>query len=132
MTELFHNIVQAASHYQMPFQDNKVLWKIIGYTGMTMFFGRFFVQWIHSEIRKESKVTIAFWWQSLFGTALMLAYSLRQHDPIYILGYVFNVIPYTRNLILIYRKKREEEQARGFSVVMPVAAETELEQSSTK
>lgn len=125
MSELFHNIIQAASHYQMPFQDNKVLWKIIGALGMVMFFGRFFVQWIHSEIRKESRVTVAFWWQSLIGSVLMLAYSLRQHDPIYVLGYVFNVIPYTRNLILIHRKKREE-QAQGFEA-LPVAEKARVD-----
>ena len=130
MTELFNTLYQAASQYQMPFQENKVLWKIIGYTGMTMFFGRFFVQWIHSEIHKESKVPTAFWWQSLVGTVLMLAYSLRQHDPIYILGYVFNVIPYTRNLILIYRKKREEELLE--LPVVPAVIKTEGEQSITR
>lgn len=114
MSELLHSLFHAAANYQMPWQDNKILWKIIGYTGMTMFFGRFLVQWIHSEIRKESKVTVAFWWQSLIGTVLMLAYSLRQHDPIYVIGYVFNVVPYTRNLILIRRKARLER--RGFPV----------------
>ena len=110
MSEFFHNLYAFLGSYRMPYEDHYIAWKIIGYTGMAMFFGRFFVQWIHSELKKESKVTVLFWWQSLVGTVLMLAYSLRQHDPIYVIGYVFNVVPYTRNLILIYRKKRADEQ----------------------
>ena len=131
MTDILHSIYHLASEYQMPFQSNKVLWRIIGYTGMAMFFGRFLVQWIHSEIHKESKVPLTFWWQSLIGTILMLAYSLRQHDPIYILGYVFNVVPYTRNLILIYRKKREDE-LQNLSAVVPAGVEAEIEERVTR
>lgn len=92
------------SWLRMPFQENYIFWKIIGFTGMTLFFTRFFVQWLYSERHKESKIPTIFWWQSLLGSVFMLAYSLRQQDSVYIFGYLFTVIPYTRNLILIYRK----------------------------
>jgi lipid-A-disaccharide synthase-like uncharacterized protein len=95
----------------MPFQDNYWLWKGVGYLGMALFFSRFFVQWLYSEKHKESKVPVIFWWQSLAGAFLMLMYSLRQQDSVYILGYLFTVIPYTRNLVLVYRKRREEAAA---------------------
>jgi lipid-A-disaccharide synthase-like uncharacterized protein len=98
----------------MPFQGNELLWKIIGFTGMAAFFTRFFIQWLYSEKHAESRVPVIFWWQSLLGAMLMLLYSLRQRDEVYILGYLFTVIPYTRNLVLIYRRKRE--LARGFAV----------------
>jgi lipid-A-disaccharide synthase-like uncharacterized protein len=118
MSQFFSNVYEFLGSYRMPFEDNYYLWKIIGWSGMAMFFGRFFIQWIHSEIKKESKVTVVFWWQSLIGTVFMLAYSLRQHDPIYVMGYVFNVVPYTRNLMLVYAKKRrEQEQASGLPVI---------------
>ena len=99
------------SWLRMPFQENYVLWKIIGFTGMTLFFTRFFVQWLYSEKHKESKIPTIFWWQSLLGSVFMLAYSLRQQDSVYIFGYMFTVIPYTRNLILIYRKPRKDAKA---------------------
>jgi lipid-A-disaccharide synthase-like uncharacterized protein len=99
------------AHFRMPFQDNYLLWKIIGFLGMTLFFSRFFVQWLYSEKHKESKIPTIFWWQSLLGSVFMLAYSLRQQDSVYILGYLFTVIPYTRNLILIYRKPRSGKTA---------------------
>ena len=90
----------------MPFQDNYWLWKIIGFAGIGTFGSRFIVQWIYSEKHKESKIPTIFWWQSLFGTVLCLAYFLRQQDSVGVAGYVLNVIPYTRNLILVYRRKK--------------------------
>lgn len=94
----------------MPFADNYWLWKTIGFAGMAAFFTRFIVQWLYSEKKGESKVPTIFWWQSLIGAVLMLAYSLRQQDSVYILGYILTVIPYSRNLMLVYRKKRRDRE----------------------
>ena len=98
--------------FAMPFQSNYWLWKTIGFLGMAAFFTRFLVQWLYSEKHKESKVPEIFWWQSLLGAFLMLLYSLRQQDSVYILGYLFTVIPYSRNLVLMYRKKRTAPRAK--------------------
>jgi lipid-A-disaccharide synthase-like uncharacterized protein len=104
----------------MPFQNNYILWKCIGFAGIGTFGTRFLVQWIYSERHKESKVPPIFWWQSLFGTFLCLAYFLRQQDSVGVAGYCLNVIPYTRNLMLVYRKQRlDREAARGLAT--PVA-----------
>jgi lipid-A-disaccharide synthase-like uncharacterized protein len=89
------------SHFRMPFQDCRWLWKVIGFTGILTFSSRFLVQWIYSEKHKESKVPPIFWWQSIIGSVLCLAYSLRQQDSVFIAGYLFNLIPYVRNLMLI-------------------------------
>src|SRR5436853_642834 len=103
----------------MPFQENYLLWKCIGFAGIGTFGTRFLVQWLYSEKHKESKVPPIFWWQSLIGTFLCLAYFLRQQDSVGVAGYLLNVIPYTRNLMLVYRKRRQEQAAmlQGFSVV---------------
>src|SRR5438552_11059958 len=95
----------------MPFQNNYWLWKTIGFAGIGTFGTRFLVQWLYSEKHKESKVPPIFWWQSLIGTFLRLAYFLRQQDPVGVAGYCLNVIPYTRNLMLVYRKRRLEREA---------------------
>ena len=92
----------------MPFQHNYVLWKCIGFAGIGTFGTRFLVQWLYSEKHGESKVPVIFWWQSLIGTFLCLAYFLRQQDSVGVAGYVLNVIPYTRNLVLVYRKRRQD------------------------
>src|SRR6266576_809845 len=91
----------------MPFQNNYWLWKGIGFTGIGVFGTRFLVQWLYSEKHKESKIPVIFWWQSLIGTFLCLAYFLRQQDSVGVAGYVLNVIPYTRNLMMVYRKRRK-------------------------
>src|SRR5204863_402740 len=95
----------------MPFQQNYWLWKIIGFSGIGIFGTRFLVQWLYSEKHKESKIPVIFWWQSLIGTFLCLAYFLRQQDSVGVAGYVLNVIPYSRNLVLVYRKRRVERAA---------------------
>ena len=97
----------------MPFQEHYHLWKFIGFAGIGTFGTRFLVQWLYSEKDKESKVPPIFWWQSLIGTFLCLAYFLRQQDSVGIAGYLLNVIPYTRNLMLVYRKRRLDRLA-GF------------------
>lgn len=96
------------SHGFMPFQDNYLLWKGIGYAGIAVFGSRFVVQWIYSEKHRESRIPTIFWWQSLVGTLLCLAYFLRQQDSVGIFGYLFNIIPYVRNLMLVHRKKRND------------------------
>jgi lipid-A-disaccharide synthase-like uncharacterized protein len=100
------------SHFRMPFQENYWLWKAIGFTGILTFGSRFIVQWIYSEKHKESKVPPIFWWQSMVGTVLCLAYSLRQKESVFIAGYLFNLIPYIRNLMLIRSKKQSSSLAR--------------------
>lgn len=93
----------------MPLQDVDWFWKIVGFAGLGTFQARWIVQWIHSERRGESQVPIAFWWLSLAGALIELAYFLRQRDPVGIAGYVISGVPYTRNLVLVYRKRRMEQ-----------------------
>ena len=101
----------------MPLQQNYVLWKCIGFAGIGTFGTRFLVQWLYSEKHRESKVPVIFWWQSLLGTFLCLAYFLRQQDSVGVAGYLLNVIPYTRNLVLVYRKRRVERESAAAEVV---------------
>jgi lipid-A-disaccharide synthase-like uncharacterized protein len=97
----------------MPFQDNYWLWKTIGFAGLGVFQARWLVQWIHSEKHKESRVPVAFWWLSLTGALLELAYFLRQQDSVGIGGYCISAVPYTRNLMLVYAKRRRDREAAG-------------------
>ena len=120
MTELLL-LYTSLAVFHMPYQENYWLWKGIGFAGIGTFGTRFLIQWIYSEKHKESRVPPIFWWQSLVGTVLCLAYFVRQQDSVGIAGYLLNVIPYTRNLMLVYRKKRleREQLERGFDPVLP-------------
>jgi len=78
-------------------------WTAIGFLGQGMFFSRFAVQWVVSERRGESHVPVAFWWLSLVGSLITLAYAVQRRDPVFVLGQAFGWVVYSRNLALIYR-----------------------------
>lgn len=78
---------------------------VIGFLGQGLFASRFVVQWIHSENRGESTIPIAFWYLSIFGGIGLLTYAIFRKDPVIITGQLFGIFIYTRNLILIYKKK---------------------------
>ena len=82
------------------------LWLVVGFLGQALFGSRFLVQWIVSERRGESVVPLAFWYLSLGGASLLLAYAIWRQDPVFILGQSLGFLVYTRNLILIGRRAR--------------------------
>ena len=86
------------------------LWLIVGLAGQAIFGGRFIVQWIASERRRESHVPIVFWYMSLVGGVVTLAYAIHKKDPVFIIGQGSGVVVYIRNLMLIYRAHRHPAQ----------------------
>jgi lipid-A-disaccharide synthase-like uncharacterized protein len=81
-------------------------WVIVGFAGQAVFSLRFIVQWIKSERAGRSIIPDAFWYLSIVGSALLLAYALYIRDPVIILGQAFGFIVYARNLAL--RRKEIE------------------------
>jgi len=80
-------------------------WLILGLFAQGLFFMRFLFQWIASEMRKESYIPNIFWFFSLSGGLLLLAYAIHRKDPVFILGQSVGSLIYVRNIILIYGKK---------------------------
>jgi lipid-A-disaccharide synthase-like uncharacterized protein len=83
------------------------LWMVLGLVGQLFFSARFIVQWISSERKKKSIIPISFWFLSLGGSAILLAYAIHLKDPVFILGQSVGFIAYTRNLALIRRVSQE-------------------------
>jgi len=83
---------------------------ILGLVGQVSFFSRFLVQWIVSEKKGESVVPVAFWYLSLCGGLLMLIYAVWRRDPIFTMGQTVGIFVYTRNLMLISRKKSKNKE----------------------
>lgn len=81
------------------------IWVAVGLGGAFIFYGRFYVQWIASEIRKRSVVPVAFWYMSATGSILLLSYAVYSQSPVGALGQSFNMVIYGRNLIHIRREK---------------------------
>lgn len=89
------------------------LWLILGYLGQAMFFSRFLVQWVASERAGRSVVPVSFWFLSLLGGLILLAYSIWRKDPVFILGQSCGALIYTRNLMLIRKEKGRRPEAAG-------------------
>jgi lipid-A-disaccharide synthase-like uncharacterized protein len=81
-------------------------WVLLGLIGQAMFTMRFLLQWIASEKRKESVIPVSFWYFSLGGGLVLLAYSFHRMDPVFILAYLPGNFIYFRNLYFIHRKKK--------------------------
>lgn len=79
------------------------IWLAIGFLGQGLFFGRWMIQWIASEKKAESQVPIAFWYMSLIGGLITLAYAIYREDPVFIAGQSIGSLVYIRNLMLIAR-----------------------------
>jgi lipid-A-disaccharide synthase-like uncharacterized protein len=98
-------------HAAMPWSENAAVWIAIGFLGQALFSGRFLVQWLVSEIRKESVVPIAFWFFSLAGGVTLLTYAIWQQDIVIISGQLFGLLVYGRNLMLIRKKSNRDTEA---------------------
>ncbi len=79
------------------------IWIATGFLGQGLFFGRWIVQWLASERSASSKVPISFWYLSLVGGLITLAYAIYRRDPVFIAGQSIGAVVYVRNLMLIYR-----------------------------
>ena len=84
----------------------EIFFLIIGFIGQGIFASRFIFQWIYSEKKGESTIPIIFWYLSIFGGLGLLTYAIFRKDPVIIIGQLFGIFIYLRNLFLIYKKKK--------------------------
>ncbi len=82
------------------------LWLGIGFFGQSLFFSRWIIQWIASERKAESQMPIAFWYMSLAGGLIVLAYAIHRRDPVFIVGQGIGSFVYLRNLMLIHQTRK--------------------------
>ena len=87
--------------------DRSTLWMAVGFLGQGLFSARFIVQWLVSEKRKQSVTPIAFWYFSLAGGVILLSYAIHRRDTVFIIGQATGLLVYARNLMLIFRARRE-------------------------
>lgn len=90
----------------------ETIWLGIGFFGQALFFGRWLVQWIASERSAESRVPVSFWYMSLIGGLITLAYAIYRMDPVFISGQGLGAVVYLRNLVLIHRTDPTKGQPR--------------------
>jgi lipid-A-disaccharide synthase-like uncharacterized protein len=83
----------------------ETIWLTIGFLGQGLFFTRWVVQWFKSERERESTIPLSFWYLSLIGGLITLAYAIYRRDPVFIAGQGVGALVYIRNLMLIHRNK---------------------------
>ncbi|HEY0282357.1 MAG TPA: lipid-A-disaccharide synthase N-terminal domain-containing protein [Rhizomicrobium sp.] len=87
------------------------VWLLIGFTGQALFTARFIVQWFKSEIVGKSVIPLAFWWFSVGGGIVLLAYAVHRMDPVFIAGQAGGLVVYARNLYLIFRERKAKRSS---------------------
>jgi lipid-A-disaccharide synthase-like uncharacterized protein len=88
----------------IPTITHETMWVMIGFVGQSLFFMRFFLQWLASERAGDSVIPKSFWYYSLGGGLTLFIYALYRQDPVFILGQGTGLFIYMRNLYLIRRK----------------------------
>ncbi len=99
---------------------NAEIWIGIGFFGQAMFTARFFLQWLASEKARKSVIPHSFWYFSIAGSAILLAYAIYRQDPVFILGQGPGLLIYMRNIYFIHRPSAATLQDEK------IAAETSL------
>jgi lipid-A-disaccharide synthase-like uncharacterized protein len=90
------------------------LWVLgFGVIAQMTFFCRWIVQWIATERRGVSHVPELFWWLSLAGATLLLAYFTLRGEPIGMLGQLVGWLVYSRNLYFVRVKHKEVAEESG-------------------
>lgn len=107
VTSYFYHLVDKWQAYFIGMGTSDLLWLGIGLFGQALFMMRFVVQWIHSERHQKSVIPVSFWYLSLIGGLVVLAYGLHKAEPVIVLGQLPGTFVYARNLMLIAREKRD-------------------------
>ena len=63
------------------------------------------------SIAQKSVMPNAFWYFSIGGGLILLAYAIKKMDPVFILGQGTGLIIYARNIYFIHQKSRTTHNA---------------------
>lgn len=84
-------------------------WKLVGYIGVGLFAGRWFVQLIASRKHGRPMMPALFWYMSITGSVLLLLYFVfGKNDSV---GILSNLFPFTVALYNLYLHRRTERAA---------------------
>lgn len=86
-------------------------WIGVGVAGQGLFAGRFILQWVTTERRRESVIPVAFWYLSVAASVLQLASFVQLRDWIFALGIATTLPIYTRNIWIIHRHKQQYSES---------------------
>ena len=86
-------------------------WKLVGYLGVALFAGRWFVQMLASRLHGRPVLPALFWYMSVSGSILLLLYFIfGKNDSV---GVLSNLFPCTVALYNLYLHQRARRAVRG-------------------
>jgi lipid-A-disaccharide synthase-like uncharacterized protein len=89
-------------------------WKVVGYFGVALFAGRWFVQMAYSRKHRRPVLPTVFWLMSISGSLLLLAYFIfGKNDSVGVLSNLFPAVVASYNLYLDLRHRRQRELDAG-------------------
>ena len=87
-------------------------WKLVGYLGVALFAGRWFVQLWASRLAGRPTLPLLFWYMSMSGSVLLLGYFVfGKNDSVGILSNLFPTFIAGYNLYLELTHQRRDGQA---------------------
>ncbi|WP_129774827.1 lipid-A-disaccharide synthase N-terminal domain-containing protein [Peristeroidobacter soli] len=82
-------------------------WKLIGYSGVFLFAGRWFVQLAASKASGKPVMPTLFWYMSAIGSVLLLAYFIfGKNDSVGVMSNLFPLFVALYNLYLDSKNKK--------------------------
>jgi lipid-A-disaccharide synthase-like uncharacterized protein len=83
-------------------------WKLVGYLGVALFAGRWFIQLFASRRHGKPMLPRTFWYMSATGSVLLLAYFIfGKNDSVGVLSNLFPLFVALYNLRLDIRSSRD-------------------------
>lgn len=105
------SLLAALTEWWSATPTTEIVWLGLGFMAQLMFSMQFIVQWIASERARRSIVPETFWYFSLVGGAMLLAYAIYRLDPVFIMGQAMGLVIYSRNIYFIRSHRKQEQQA---------------------
>jgi lipid-A-disaccharide synthase-like uncharacterized protein len=86
-------------------------WKLVGYVGVLLFAGRWFVQLWASRNQGRPVMPATFWYMSIVGSVLLLTYFIfGRNDSV---GVLSNLFPFTVALYNLYLHRKHQSDQRS-------------------
>lgn len=98
-------------------QSISIFWHLLGTFAYLLFSSRFWIQWWYSEKAHQSQLPLSFWWISLIGALLSIAYFIRISDTVNLIGPLVGIIPYFRNLMLSSSQSSADTKINNHSLM---------------
>jgi lipid-A-disaccharide synthase-like uncharacterized protein len=102
---MIHSLLEGFHAWYDALSTEELAWIVIGFVAQFMFMMRFVMQWIYSERARRSIVPEVFWYFSILGGMMLLAYAIHRKDPVFIAGQALGLLIYGRNIYFIWREK---------------------------